>query len=408
MASDPSQASYGSLPFDEAIRFFRQKVNLPTRRWDDIQRGAHARAFVVAGANRDDVLAGLRAAVDKAISQGTALEEFRKDFDATVRATGWSYNGARGWRTGVIFRTNVRTAYQAGRHAQMQELRATHPYWMYKHGDSQTPRPAHLAWNGLVLPQDDPWWSTHFPPNGWGCTCRVVPVSRAELKAMGKDGPDTPPSGGTYTWTDSAGQEHQVPTGIDPGWDYNVGEAAWGRPIAEKALAEQAGGKWRDLGPVRGPADYQRPEQVPADTPVAQLGPPARDEEQLRGRLREAIGGEQAVYNDPWGASVLVDQTLADHVLGAAKRADGRERYFPLIREVIEQPYEIWAAFAENELTGQVGLRRRYVKQVRLSKDHVVALVADAQGGVWTSFTFFRGGESALGNLRKGVLVWGR
>ncbi len=40
-------------------------------------------------------LADFRAAVDKAISQGTTLAEFRKDFDTIVAKYGWSYNGSR-------------------------------------------------------------------------------------------------------------------------------------------------------------------------------------------------------------------------------------------------------------------------------------------------------------------------
>ncbi|MDE2442099.1 MAG: head morphogenesis protein, partial [Betaproteobacteria bacterium] len=57
-------------PFAEQLDFFRAKLNLPTDRWDDIQRAAHDRAFIVAGAGEADLLADLRAAVDKAIAEG--------------------------------------------------------------------------------------------------------------------------------------------------------------------------------------------------------------------------------------------------------------------------------------------------------------------------------------------------
>ena len=36
---------------------------------------------MVAGANRDAIVADFRAAVEKAIAEGTTLEQFRKDFD---------------------------------------------------------------------------------------------------------------------------------------------------------------------------------------------------------------------------------------------------------------------------------------------------------------------------------------
>ena len=51
--------------------------------------------FVVAGAARDELLSGLRAAVDSAIAEDTALATFRERFDAAVARHGWSYNGGR-------------------------------------------------------------------------------------------------------------------------------------------------------------------------------------------------------------------------------------------------------------------------------------------------------------------------
>ncbi|MCC7082171.1 MAG: hypothetical protein IT530_15980, partial [Burkholderiales bacterium] len=186
MAND---AEYRDLPFDEAVTFFRQKLNIPTRRWDDLWQGMHARGFMIAGAAKDELLADFRGAVDAAIADGESLAQFRRRFDGIVAKHGWDYNGGRNWRSEVIYATNVRTAYAAGRYAQMADpdvLRAM-PFWMYKHGDSVHPRPLHLEWNGTVLPANDPWFRTHFAPNGWGCKCSIVPITRRDLARMGKD-----------------------------------------------------------------------------------------------------------------------------------------------------------------------------------------------------------------------------
>jgi uncharacterized protein with gpF-like domain len=157
------------MPFDEAIEFFRGKVNIPTQRWDDLREEMHAKGFMVAGANRDGVLSDFREAVDKAISQGTTLEEFQNDFDGIVKRHGWSYKGTRNWRSEIIYDTNVRTAYQVGRYRQMTDPDVANyrPFWEYMHTQSSHPRPAHLAWVGTVLKMNDPWWNTHYPPNGW-------------------------------------------------------------------------------------------------------------------------------------------------------------------------------------------------------------------------------------------------
>ena len=41
-------------------------------------------------------------------------------------------------------------------------------------------RPEHAALEGITLPQDDPFWNTAFPPNGWNCRCNVVPVLKED------------------------------------------------------------------------------------------------------------------------------------------------------------------------------------------------------------------------------------
>ncbi|MEO5327298.1 MAG: hypothetical protein H7829_03550 [Magnetococcus sp. THC-1_WYH] len=69
-----NEAQWGSLPFEEAIRFFRGKVNMPSEHWDDFLKDTHNTAFVVAGATKADLLNDIRLAVDQGISQGTTLQ----------------------------------------------------------------------------------------------------------------------------------------------------------------------------------------------------------------------------------------------------------------------------------------------------------------------------------------------
>jgi uncharacterized protein with gpF-like domain len=222
-----TNAVYGSLPFNEAIKFFRSKVNIPTKQWNDLLQEEHDVGFMVAGAIKAELLNDFRGALDQAISTGSTLETFRKDFDAIVARYGWSYNGTRGWRSEVIYSTNIRTAYQAGRYQQMTDpdVLAYRPNWMYQHGDSVRPRPLHLAWNGVTLPAADPWWESHFTPNGWGCKCRVVAMSDRDMTRKGVT-VGKAPDDGSYEWINKAtGEVKQIPNGIDPGWDYTAGRS---------------------------------------------------------------------------------------------------------------------------------------------------------------------------------------
>ena len=181
------------LSFDEQISFFKAKLNLPTDSYLDLVGKDHDYAFVVAGANRNDLLADFRKAVDKAINDGTTLAEFRKDFDKIVANYGWDYNGGRNWRSKVIYDTNLYSSYGAGRYEQQKRMIKQRPYWQYRHRDGvKHPRPLHQSWDGIVLPSDDPWWQTHYPINAYGCHCSVIAHSAKSLEREGLSVSESP------------------------------------------------------------------------------------------------------------------------------------------------------------------------------------------------------------------------
>lgn len=229
----PTQAAFNARgdgkfhkPFTQQVDFFRQKLNLPTERYDDILKSAHDRAFVVAGAMKADLLNDLRQAVDGAIAEGQSIQWFRQQFADIVRKHGWEgWTGSdtkegRDWRTRVIYQTNLSASYAAGRWQQLNDpdLLQLRPYWKYVHNDTvRHPRPLHQSWSGMVLRHDDPFWQTHFPPNGWGCRCRITAVGAREYKGH------PPPDDGTYIYRSKDGVDHVLPKGIDYGWDYAPG-----------------------------------------------------------------------------------------------------------------------------------------------------------------------------------------
>lgn len=226
-------ASTATAFFQEQIDFFRKKINLPSERWDDIWKRAHDRAFMVAGANKADLVADLRTAVAKAVEGRGTLDDFRRDFRAIVARrgwTGWTGEGSEAgeaWRTRVIYETNLRTSYAAGRYKQLMdpELLKLRPYWRYVHNDIVArPRPQHLAWGAgrLTLRYDHPAWQIIYPPNGWGCRCYVVAVEAP------KDGDMISLPDGWDLIIPRTGE----PAGVDKGWGYAPG-ASTGEPLRQ-------------------------------------------------------------------------------------------------------------------------------------------------------------------------------
>lgn len=380
----------GTRPFQEAVDYFRNKVNLPTKTYRDIQHGAHTKAFVVAGATKEDLLADFRAAIDKAISQGTTLEEFQKDFDDIVKKSGWSYNGSRGWRSKTIYATNIKTAYAAGRYKQMTDpdVLKRRPYWQYLVGDSKNHRKEHLELNGLILRADDPFWEIHFPPNGWGCKCRVRSLSENDLKRMGRK-PDKAPQGSSD---------------VHPDWRYNIGEAAYGNPFAERILKEDGKPRyeWQDVTPEKSAAYDQKQDDIPEILTQTRQIEKSTTAKECQVALEKILGGNtrrEYQRQDPTGAFVsIVPETLAKHVFDSRHTED-----VPFIPEMIENPSEIWAFF-EKEKNGKYRIKKRYIAHLKEGKNRFRLLVAEGEKGVFKAITNFK--RRNINRVRNGVCIY--
>lgn len=225
--AQPSVASgVFKRPFAEQVAFFRGKLGnlVPSERWDDIAKGAHDSGFMVAGAQKADLLSDLAAAADRFVTEGKSIGAFRKDFRTIVERHGWHGWTGEGtqkgvaWRTRIIYQTNAKTSYNAGRYAQLRE--GGYTFWVYHHNDSvKQPRPKHLAWDGLTLPVTHEFWITHAPANGWGCQCYVSGArSERGARRLGGDPDKTLPK----TWK-AIDPKTGAPLGIDKGWDYQPG-----------------------------------------------------------------------------------------------------------------------------------------------------------------------------------------
>lgn len=388
-------AQYLNLPFDEAISFFRGKVNLPTKGWDDLMGEMHARAFVVAGATKTELLSDLRGAVDKAVAEGTTLAAFRKDFDAIVGKHGWKYKGSRGWRSAVIYDTNLATAYAAGRYKGLTDpaVLAVRPYWWYLPSTSINKRADHRPFYNLVLRHDDPFWDTHYPPNGWGCKCGLRSLSSRELERYRQRygiKTEAPELGEKTHINRTTGEQVPVPAGIDPGFDYNPGKAAWGARISAAKMDEyraMESAAWLSLTP----GDWQSfglPEKLTTQVPIRSAGAELASTDEAAAELKQIIGGEEKVFSFTGDKGFRYDllvnaKSLAEHI----KDELWRTPYLPLVPEVLSDPEEVWIGFQRHKGTGKTALRMRVIKALKLGKKRTIIMAFDAVDGWLTSWT---------------------
>ena len=197
-----------NLPHQKAIEYFEKKVALgPKKHWDwtDTMRHAHDRVFVVSKATSIDLVKDIHASLLKAIKEGKPYQDFANDIIPTLKEKGWWGNidavnkdqkivkpiKVDHRRLRNIYNTNVKTAYAAGRYERMMEDADVAPYWRYvavpKGAGNKNPRVEHAALHNLVFRYDDPFWQTHYAPNGWGCHCTVVRMTKRMVeKKFGK------------------------------------------------------------------------------------------------------------------------------------------------------------------------------------------------------------------------------
>jgi len=251
---------FTALPPEKAVEFFRRKGFQIGFDYRDVWQAEHAKAFTVAKAMTADLLQDIRGVVDKALADGIAFEDFRGELEPILRARGWwgrqmmtdpltgedrevQLGSAR--RLQIIYDTNIRTSLAAGRWEQIQRVKAARPYLRYV-DPNPNPRPEHLAWSGTILPADDPWWDTHYPPNGWNCTCYVDSLSEDDLDRYGFTRNDKAPPSPTRSYQNPrTGAVSEVPVGIDPAFANNVGKA--GIEAAAGELDEKLRAADRDI-----------------------------------------------------------------------------------------------------------------------------------------------------------------
>ncbi|WP_312395762.1 phage head morphogenesis protein [Stutzerimonas kunmingensis] len=227
-----------ALPPEEAIAYFRQKGYAVGFDYRDVWQAQHQAAFTVAKAMQLDLLQDIRAEVDRALAHGTTLQDFQKQLIPTLQQKGWWGRQTRQdpltgelrdvqlgspRRLKVIYDTNLRTAHSEGQWERIQARKASFPYLQYDGGNSENPRLQHKAWDGLVLPVDDPFWQSHMPVKEWGCKCRVIPMTAAQLQRRGLEVGESPSVPTTPYINARTGEVQQIPAGVHPAFHYPPG-----------------------------------------------------------------------------------------------------------------------------------------------------------------------------------------
>jgi len=259
-----------SLQPEQAIKYLKAKGFKFSWDWHELWQDAHTRSFTVAKVMRDDILTDIREVVRKSLDEGLTLQQFKKELEPTLKTKGWwgiisgtpeevraellkrnlikdvslipegdepvTIQLGSPWRLKTIYRTNIQTSYMAGRYKEQVDNADNRPYWQYVAVMDNRTRPSHAELNGLVFRFDDPFWDSFYPPNGWGCRCRVRALDDGNIQDRNLDIDSSKGhlSEKMEVVSKKTGEEKPVAvyaeplTGHkispDPGWSYNPGK----------------------------------------------------------------------------------------------------------------------------------------------------------------------------------------
>lgn len=405
-------------PPKEAVDYLKAKGYKMGWDYRDVWREEHARAFTVAKAMREDLLADLRRSVERALEKGETLKQFKKGLEGTLEGYGWSgfTLGPDGdlielgtpRRLKTIYDTNMRTARAAGQWERIQRSKKTNPFLIYQLGPSREHRIEHSNWSGLVLSADDSWWETHYPPNGWGCKCHVRQMSKSEAEAAGID--QAPPIIREPWENKRTGAIEMVPKGLDPGWDTNAGKTrlfdlSRDLPDCIPGRSRNAEDKKSCIAPLPGQDTWETLGMDSLTAMDSGLFLPAPKRLQKAATVGEAhkvvddiFRGEATVgVIDTPVETVLFTRDITRHMV--LKREDARERFANYIKIALESPHEVWAT----EYTD--GIRNRYIAVFEGKEQLAVIVRVNKDGSIfWNAMQ--RNRLKRMDALRVGSLLY--
>lgn len=397
-----------------AIAYLRKKKPELHFDYDEIMHEAHHKAFTVAKITELDLLSDIQDSLIRARREGVSFATWKKELKPTLKQKGWwgrtevanpktgevkeIYVGSRRLRN--IFYTNTRVAYNVGR-AQAQYQLSDAVYLRYVAILDSRVRPKHAKNHGIIRHRDDPFWATHYPPNGWNCRCRVQAYSKTAIARRGWEEKLTAPV-------------HDI---AHPDWRYDVrkGSRFFDTKGMRICLEGEEHNATQKPCPQTKPSllsykEYGLPSLAKIDRERLEISPARLQKEGTQAAAVETLSKillptkKSRIIQTPV-TEVIIDRELITHIIQHHPRAEARERYAHFILPTLERPLEIWMT-PEKDEKGYYKKRYYFIKLFREKKHNlfvVVKLLRDA-AFVWTVIK--RDRVNSLDKKREGVLLY--
>lgn len=103
------------------------------------------------------------------------------------------------------FNTSISQSQSAEQWVTIQESKKDLPLLQYQTADDERVRDEHVAWDNIIRPVDDPFWNTHYAPNGYNCRCTIIQLASGSVSSL-----KGVPKNSVPLFADNVGKSEQV------------------------------------------------------------------------------------------------------------------------------------------------------------------------------------------------------
>ena len=170
--AEPTAEEIETLPYAEAVEYLKKRDVLTKVDYKKLTAQLKFRAFTASRISDGALLKRINGELIKSIESGEGLKAFL-EMTKTDLLNKVGLGNAGGWYWETVYRTNVQTAYNAGR---MMGYEQDKPYALelVVIDDARTTDYCRqYAGKGFILPYSDPFWRTHIPPFHFNCRTTI-------------------------------------------------------------------------------------------------------------------------------------------------------------------------------------------------------------------------------------------
>lgn len=169
--AEPTTEEIENLPYAEAVEYLKKRDVLKKIDYDRLSNRLKFRAFTASRISDGALLKRINGELIKNIEAGNGLKDFLGMTKTDVLSkVGLGNTG--GWYWETVYRTNVQTAYNAGRMMGYEQDKPL-ALELFVIDDARTTDICRQYAGGFVRPYDDPFWKTHIPPFHFNCRTTV-------------------------------------------------------------------------------------------------------------------------------------------------------------------------------------------------------------------------------------------